>query len=255
MNLYPVFKKELKTYFISPIAYVVILIFNVITGFIFYALFAYYSLISMRYAGYPYPYFTLTPEEMLIRPLFHNMAVTSLFVLPLLTMRLFSEEKRIGTIELLFTYPLKDPDIYWGKFLSCFFIFFIMILIPSFYIFILEKWINYDKMVILNSYFGLLLLGASFISIGIFISSLTESQVVSAIITFGISLLFWIIGWISEIVGPKYAKFFEFISIYTHYENFPKGIFDTRDLVFYLSIILFFSFLTLRILISKKYRG
>ncbi|MCS7180106.1 MAG: ABC transporter permease [bacterium] len=255
MRIYPVFKKEIKSYFMSPIAYVVILIFNVISGFIFYALCAMYSISSMRYSGSPYPYFTFSPTEIIIRPLFHNMAVTSLFVLPLLTMRLFSEERRLGTIELLFTYPLKDSDIYWGKFLACFIVFLIMVLIPSLYVFVLEKWINYDKLVILNSYIGLFLLGGSFISIGIFISSLTESQIISAIITFGLSLIFWIIGWISEIVGPKYSTFFDFISLYNHYENFPKGIFDTRDFIFYLSVCLFFSFLTLRILVSKKYRS
>ncbi len=255
MRWYYVLKKELKSYFISPIAYVVILIFNIISGFIFYALSAYYSIISMRYSEYPYPYFTLSPNEMITRPLFHNMAVTSLFLLPLLTMRLFSEEKRLGTIELLFTYPLKDSDIYLGKLIACLSVFFIMTLIPVLYIFTLEKWVDFDKLVILNSYLGLVLLGASFISIGILISSLTESQLIAAVITFGISLLFWIIGWISEIAGPKYSNFFDFISLYSHYENFPKGILDTRDLIFYLSVCLLFSFLTLRILISKKYRG
>lgn len=255
MRIFSVYKKELKSYFISPIAYVVILIFIIISGFIFYALSAYYSLISIRYSEYHYPYFTFSPNEMVARPLFHNMAITALFVLPLLTMRLFSEERRVGTIELLFTYPLKDSDIYWGKFLSCLTVFLIMTLIPSLYILILEKWVNFDIGVIFNSYLGLILLGGSFISIGILISSLTESQVVSAVITFGISLIFWIIGWLSEIAGPKYSTFFDFISLYNHYENFPKGILDTRDLIFYLSICIFFSFLTLRVLISKKYRG
>lgn len=255
MKIYSVFKKELKSYFISPVAYVVILIFTLISGFIFYALCAYYSIISMRYSSYPYPYFTLSPNEMIIRPLFHNMAITSLFVLPLLTMKLFSDERRVGTIELLFTYPLRDSDIYWGKFFACLSVFIIMTLIPSLYIFILEKWVNLDKGVILNGYFGLLLLGGSFISIGILISSLTESQIVSAIISFGVSLIFWIIGWLSEIVGPKFSSFFDFISLYNHYENFPKGILDTRDLIYYLSICFFFTFLTLRILVSKKYRG
>jgi len=254
MRVLSIFKKEFKSYFTSPIAYVVILIFNLISGFIFYALCAYYSIISMRYSGSPYSFLTFSPNEMIVRPLFFNMAITSLFVLPLLTMKLFSEERRLGTIELLFTYPLKDSDIYWGKFLACFSVFFIMTLIPVLYTFILEKWVNLDKGVILSSYLGLLLLGGSFISIGILISSLTESQIISAIITFGVSLLFWIIGWVSEIL-PKYSKFFDFISLYNHYENFPKGIFDTRDLVYYLSVCFFFSFLTLRILVSKKYRG
>lgn len=255
MPIKAIFKKEIKSYFISPVAYVVILIFSFLSGFIFYAILIWYSLSSTRYPSEYYPYFSFSPTKLILQPLFHNMAVTSLFILPLLTMRLFSDEKRIDTIELLFTYPFKDSDIYIGKFLSCISIFFIMILIPGIYILILEKWVNFEKSVLLNSYIGLFLLGASFISIGIFISSLTESQIVSAILTFGISLLFWIIGWLSEIAGPKFSGFFSFISLYDHFENFPKGILDTRDIIFYLTITVFFSFLTLRILISKKYRG
>jgi ABC-2 type transport system permease protein len=255
MNFLSVYRKEIKSYFVSPIGYIVILIFLLINSYIFYVLCIYYAFSSLKYSDYPYPYFTLSPNEWIVKPLFHNMAVTSLIVLPLLTMKLFSEERRLGTIELLFTYPLKDSDIYWAKFLSCLSIFLIMTLIPSLYLLILEKWLILDKRVILNSYFGLLLLGGSFISIGILISSLTESQIISAIVTFGISLIFWIIGWISEIVPAKYLSFFDFISLFNHYENFPKGILDTRDLIFYLSICFFFSFLTLRILVSKKYRG
>lgn len=255
MSVKPVFKKEIKSYFISPIAYVVILIFSVISGFVFSAIVIWYSSNSMRYSYEYSPYFSFSPTKLIVQPLFHNMAVTSLFILPLLTMRLFSDERRTDTIELLFTYPFTDFEIYLGKFLAGISIFFIMILIPGIYLLILEKWIDFEKLVLLNSYIGLILLGASFISIGIFISSLTESQIVAAILTFGVSLLFWIIGWLSEIASQKYSEIFSFISLYDHYENFPKGILDTKDLIFYLSVIFFFSFLTLRILTSKKYRG
>ena len=254
MRSLTIFKKEIKLYFVSPIAYVVILIFSVITGIIFYALVASYSILSMRYGGQPYYWITLSPNEMIIRPLFHNMAITSLFILPLLTMRLFSEEKRSDTIELLFTYPVRDFDILCGKFLACVSVFLIMIALPLIYIFIMERWIDFDKLILLNGYIGLILLAGAFISVGIFISSLTESQIIAATITFGVSLLFWLIGWLSDIV-EKYGNFFTYISLYHHFENFTKGILDTRDVIFYLSFIVFFSYLTLKILLTKKYRG
>ena len=118
----------------------------------------------------------------------------------------------------------------------------------------MERWIDFDKLILLNGYIGLILLGSAFISVGIFISSLTQSQIIAATITFGVSLLFWLIGWLSDIV-EKYANFFTYISLYHHFENFTKGILDTRDVIFYLSFIVFFSYLTLKILLTKKYRG
>ncbi len=248
------FKKEIKIYFTSPIAYTVLFIFSFITGFIFYNLVSYYSLFSTKYS-YQYSWMTFSPTEIIGNSFFYNIAFISLFILPLLTMRLFSEEKKTGTIELLFTYPLTDAKIYWGKFLACL-LFFIIILFPSIlYFSILEKWVNFDKLVILNGYIGLILLAASFISLGILISSLTENQLIAATFTFGFSLFFWIIDWVSGISPEKLSSFFSFLSLYKHYENFPKGILDTRDVIFYLTFCLFFSFTTLRVLLSKKYRG
>jgi len=255
MKFLPIFKKEIKTYFVSPIVYVVALIFSLIIGFIFSLIVGSYNIISMRATSYPYGGFSLNPTEMIGLPTFHNMAITILFISCLLTMRLFSDEKKTDTIELLFTYPLRDIDIVIGKLFACLSIFVGMVSISVIYFLILEKWINFDKLVLLNGYIGLILLGVSFISIGIFVSSLTENQIVSATITFGLALLFWLIGWVSEIAGPKWHQFFTYISLLDHYENFPKGILDTKDLVYYLTFSVFFNFLTLKILSSKKYRG
>jgi len=254
MKVKSIFKKEIKIYFTSPIAYVVLFIFSFLTGYLFYNLVAYYSLYSTRYS-YQFSWMTFSPTEMIAKPLFHNMAITSLFILPLLTMRLFSEEKKTDTIELLFTYPLKDIDIYLGKFFACLTIFIVMLVPSAIYLSILEKWVDFDKIVLLNGYLGLILLGSSFISLGIFVSSLTENQLIAATFTFGLTLSFWLIGWASGITGGKVSSFFSFISLNKHYENFPRGILDTRDIIFYLSFSLFFSFTTLRILLSKKYRG
>ena len=144
MKFIPLLKKELKGYFISPIAYVVLITFGLISGYIFYALCASFNLISMRISTYPYYGYKINPTEMIATPFFHNMAITSLFMLPLLTMRLFSEEKRSDTIELLFTYPLKDIDIYLGKFFACLTIFIVMLVPSAIYLSILEKWVDLD---------------------------------------------------------------------------------------------------------------
>jgi len=255
MRFIPLFKKELKTYFISPIAYVVLIIFGLITGYIFYALCATFHLISLRVSTYPYYGYKVNPTEMIATPFFYNMAITSLFMLPILTMRLFSEEKRTDTIELLFTYPLRDIDIMLGKFFACLLIYLFMIGISIIHFSILELWTDLEKKLLLNGYLGLVLQGAAFISIGIFISSLTENQIVSATVTFGLLLLFWLLNWLSDIVGEKYREIFSYISFFGHYDNFPEGILDTRDIIYYLSFIIFFQFLTLRILSSKRYRG
>ncbi len=251
----PVYKKELKTYFISPIAYVILFIFNLVMGFIAYTLLGYYHLMSMRASAYPYGGFSLNPTEMLGGPIFHNMAVTSLFMLPLLTMRLFSEEKKTDTIELLFTYPLRDWDIVWGKFLAVLTIYAVMVGLSAIFFGMVEIWLNFDKRAILNAYLGLLLLGASFLAAGLFLSSLTENQIVAAVMTFGLLLLFWIISWVSELAGPRFKEFFTSLSLFEHYDNFPKGILDTRDIIFYLSFSALFLYLTLRVLASKRYRG
>ena len=255
MKFIPLLKKELKGYFISPIAYVVLITFGLISGYIFYALCASFNLISMRISTYPYYGYKINPTEMIATPFFHNMAITSLFMLPLLTMRLFSEEKRSDTIELLFTYPLRDIDILLGKFFASLLIYIFMIGISVIHFSMLELWADLEKKVLLNAYLGLVLQGGAFISVGIFISSLTENQIIAATITFGLLLLFWLLSWLSDIVGEKYRELFSYISFFKHYGNFPEGILDTRDVVYYLSFIVFFQFLTLRILSSKKYRG
>lgn len=254
MRFKSIFKKEIKIYFTSPIAYTVLFIFSFITGYIFYLLVITFSVYSTRYS-YQYSWMTFSPTDWIAKQLFHNMAITSLFILPLLTMRLFSEERKTDTIELLFTYPLRDIDIFLGKFFACLSVFIVMLIPSAIYFAIVEKFVNFDINVLLNGYLGLILLGASFISLGIMISSLTENQLIAATFTFGLSLLFWLVGWTSEVASGKFSSFFSYISLYKHYENFPKGILDTRDIVFYLTFSIFFSFTTLKILLSKKYRG
>ena len=196
-NLFPLIKRELKSYFYSPIAYAVILIFMVIAGFFFYSGMSLYSVVSFemgRSAQFTGPQ-ELSLSDFVLRPLFGNLSVVLLLMMPLLTMRLFSEEKKTGSIELLFTWPLRDSELVLGKFLAALVVFIVMVSLTGFYIGFIWWHGTVEWMTLLSGYFGLILLGASFLALGVFISTLTENQIISAAVTFGMLLVFWVINW------------------------------------------------------------
>jgi ABC-2 type transport system permease protein len=254
-NFLAIYKKELRTYFKSPIAYVVLAIFLVLAGFFFYnnfAAFNYYSMQAMQ-SRYGAPNLNIT--EWVLRPLFGNISITLIFLVPLLTMRLFSEEKKSGTIEMLFTYPIRDSEAILGKFASALTVFCLMIVLTGLYPLLMWMFGTVESGPLLSGYLGLLFLGAAFLSVGVFASSLTENQIVAAVITFGTLLFFWIIGWSSMFAGGKIADLLNYLSIIEHFDSFSKGMIDTKDIVYYLSFSFFALFLTVRTLESKKWRG
>jgi len=257
-NFYLIFKKELKSYFASPIAYVVITMFLILTGYFFYNSFALFSTISFQATVNPMlakQVGLLNITESVVRPLFGNISVILLLMVPLLTMRLFSEEKKSGTIELLLTYPVTDMQVLLGKFLSCMAVFAIMIILTALYPVLLIVFGQPETGPILTGYIGLFFVGASFVSLGIFASSLTENQIIAATVAFGLLLLFWMISFSASLAGQTFGDILSYISITTHFEGFAKGVVDTEDIVYYLLFITLFLFLTLRILESKKWRG
>jgi len=197
----------------------------------------------------------LNITEEVVGPAFSTMSILVLFMTPFLTMRLFSEEKKSGTIELLMTFPIKDIEIIMGKFGACFLTFLVMLVPTLFYqviLFILGK---PELGPVISGYIGIILLGASFISLGILISTMTENQIIAAVVTFGALLLFWIIQWGASFAGPVFAKVLIQLSIIEHYQEFARGVIDTNDVIFYGLFAFFFLFLTMRSLESKKWRG
>jgi len=253
MSFVPVMKRELKSFFYSPIAYVVLTIFLIITGYFFFVMMAGLSRYSSQMMQNPMAQINIT--EMIIRPLFGNMTFILMLIMPILTMRLFAEEKKSGTFELITTYPIKDIDLVIGKVLACSGVFLAMLLCTGLYPVFMFSYSSPDPGVLGSAYLGLLLMGIAFIALGTFISSLTENQIVAAVMTFGASLLFWIIGWISQVSEGVFSKFLTQISLLSHYENFSKGVIDLSDIIFYLSFSAFWIFLTLRSLESKKWRS
>ena len=193
---------------------------------------------------------------MLIRPLLSNASVLVLFLLPMITMRTYSEEKRSGTIELLLTSPLTDLEIILGKFLGA------------------HRAVcgdagrdacrtsaccsitgNPEWRPLLSGYLGLLLLGGCFVAMGLFISSTTKNQMVAGAATFVVFLFFWIINWFSESAGPTFGPILSYLSITEHFDDFGKGVIDTKHVIFYLSFIAFGLFLSLKSVDSERWRG
>jgi ABC-2 type transport system permease protein len=250
-----VFKKEITITFSSPIFYAATFIFLVVSGYFFYTNAIIYTIRSFQAGQNPFLAERLNLSDFVVKPFFGDIALVLLFMLPLLTMRSYAEEKKMGTIELLFTYPISDGAVLAGKFAAALFTLLTMLAGTLLSLLLLETFAHLDWGLIASGYLGILLLGASFIALGIFTSSLTENQIIAAVLSFGAFLLFWVIGWAKSFAGPALGTILEHISIVVHLDNFVKGLIDSRDLVFYLVFIFFWLFVTLRFLNTRFWRG
>lgn len=254
-GFFPIFKKELRSYFVSPIAYVVMVMFLTIAGYFFYSSFAFFNFFAFQAMSNPMMARNLNITEGVLRPLFGNLGVVLLFIMPMLTMRLFAEEKKQGTIELLLTYPVRDLAAVLAKFAASLAVYTLMLALTGLYPLLLGIFATPEVGPILAAYLGLFLLGAAFISLGALASSLTENQIVAAALSFGALLLFWVIGWSSQFAGGGPGRLLSHLSLLEHFDSFPKGVIDTKDVIFYLNFMVFCLFLTLRSLESHRWRG
>ena len=254
-NILALAVKELRSYFASPIAYIVIGLFALLYGYFYVAILAFFIRQSMQLAMYDMGPSTMNVNQQLIRPLMQNITVMLLFLMPMITMRTYSEEKRSGTIELLLTSPLTDLQIILGKFLGALGLWVVMLLATTPHIAILFYFGSPEWKPIATAYLGLLLLGACFISLGLFISSLTSNQIVAGISTFAVFLFLWVITWIGTVTGPTGTAITQYLSINDHLDDFGKGVIDTTHLIYYLSFITFSLFLTAKSVDSERWRG
>jgi ABC-2 type transport system permease protein len=232
-NVLAIANKELRSYFTSPIAYIVIGLFAALYGFFFWAILQYFVAQSMQMGqfGMQGPQ-SMNVNQQLIRPLVQNVTILVLFLMPMVTMRTYSEEKRSGTIELLLTSPLSDFQIIMGKFLGAMALYCIMLAVTLIHMAILFIYGRPEWKPILTSYIGLLLLGGCFISLGLFISSLTKNQIVAGMVTFAVFLFLWIITWIGSFSGPTVDKLTTYLSIIDHLDDFGKGVIDTTHVIY-----------------------
>ena len=255
MRVWPIFKKEMRLYFTSPVAWVVFTMFLLIGGYFFYSIFAFYTMASMQSAMNPAMGRDLNVTDSVMRPLFSNISVILLLLLPMVTMRLFAEERRSGTIELLLTYPVRDGAVLAGKYLSALTLYAIMIGLTLLYPAIVVYFARLEWGPVLTGYLGLLLMGGTFIAVGVCASSLTENQIVAAITTFGILLLLWVLGWSADYAGGTAGRVLQHLSLLEHNDSFAKGVLDTKDILYYVNFIVLALFLTLRSLEARRWTG
>ncbi len=256
-NIAEIFKREARYYYTSPIAYVVIVIFSAVFGFLYFRNLTYYSQLSYQLMQNPYYPQRIDLVMAVFAPLFSSNSIIFLLVIPPLSMRLFAEEKKSGTFELMFTYPVKDIQIVLGKWLASLTILLVMLALtvpgPIMAFKFAGSW---EWGPVLSGYLGMFLMGVAFLSLGLLISALSQNQIVALIISYGALLAFWFLGWaIDPNSGKKMADVLTELSIIQHLDNFIKGIIDTKDVVYYVLFIFTCMFLTARVLESKRWRG
>jgi ABC-2 type transport system permease protein len=255
-NVFTLAGKELRSYFVSPIAYVVLTGFLLLGGWFFFNLLARFNFLLSLYTSMrnPEAMTRLNLNEFVIAPLLHNLSVVLVILVPVITMRSFAEEKRSGTYELLMTSPLSIGTIVLGKFLGAFVFALIMVLLTGVYPLILWLYGNPELGIIASGYLGLLLLATAFISVGLLTSSFTENQIIAAVSCLVTLLLLYIISWPAETSGELLGAVLRYVSLTEHFAEMVKGIIDTKDLTYFLSVIVLALFLTHRSVESIRWR-
>jgi ABC-2 type transport system permease protein len=253
-NAWIIAKRDMGSYFNSPVFYVVTTVFLVLFSYIFFTILNVFSMQSLQAGQLRGMGISMNLNQMVIAPSLANMAVMLLLIIPLLTMRSFAEEKKNKTFALLLSSPVHLKEIILGKFLACIGMVTLMILITGYSTGFLF-WMGQPEIgPILTGYLGMILMAGCYIAMGVFASSLTDNQIIAAVLGFGFCLFMWIIGWTSQVVGGNFGQVLEYLSLIDHLERFLKGILDTSDLAYYLSFIAFFLFLTHRVLDSQRWR-
>ena len=249
--------KELRSYFVSPIAYVVLTGFLLLGGWFFFNLLSRFQFLLGIYSAMrnnPEAQLRLNLNDFVIAPLLHNLSVVLVILVPVITMRSFAEEKRSGTYELLMTSPLSITEVVAGKFLGAFVFLLIMIGLTGVYPLILLLFGNPELGVIAAGYVGLLLIATAFVSVGLLTSSFTENQIIAAVSCLVLLLLLYVISWPAETAGPLLGGVLKYLSLTEHFGEMVKGVIDTKDLVYFFSVILLALFLTQRSVESVRWR-
>jgi ABC-2 type transport system permease protein len=255
-NVLAVAGKELRAYFHSPIAYLVMTMYALICGYVFYSSTAFYVIQTFRMeamGGMGAPPMNL--NENIIRPILSGVVtVVLLFLIPLITMRLYAEEKRSGTIELLLTSPLTDLEIIVGKFLGALVLYALLIALTFIYFAVLFIHGNPNARPLLANALGLLLYGAALLALGMWISTFTKNQIIAGAVAMSVFLLLYLLDWVTAYSSGVAGRVMSYLALTTHFDNFSKGVVQLGDVVYYLSVILLGIFLTSRSVEALKGR-
>lgn len=242
MKFLVICRRELYAYFASFIAYILAAVFLLLSGYFFYSDLVFFIL----FGGFVLP-------SGLWQFVFLDMRLVTMLVVPLITMRLFAEEKKLGTMELMWTYPVRDGEIVAGKFLAAWLCFMTMLVPTIINPAIFYSFHPFDLGPLAAAYLGLILLATAFIACGMFVSSLTENQVVSAMVTYGILVFFWFLTWNEEATNEYLLSLLLGLSLFDHFYNFTRGVIDTRDVVFFVTCAVLALAFAFRSLESRKW--
>ncbi len=253
-NIWTICRKELGSYFASPVAYLLLTMFGLIFGFFFWNALSFFVIegMEMQLRGETSP---MNVNEQIIRPLLSNVSVVGLFFIPMITMRLFAEEKRSGTIELLATSPVRDIEVILGKWFAALILYACLLLCTALNFGFLFLYGNPDWKPLAVGYLGLLLQGGLLLAVGTFISTLTKNQIIAGAATFGVCLLLWVLEWVSGYDSASWATVLAYLSVITHFDSFARGVIDSKDVVFYLTGIFLGLFATARSMESLRWRS
>jgi ABC-2 type transport system permease protein len=238
-------RKELRSYFAFPLVYVLSGVFLVLAGFYAFSDLGWFVTIAFAH-DIMQNYWSL---------LFSDIRLCLLLTLPFITMRLFAEERKLGTIELLYTYPLRDGEVLGGKYLASVAIFFMMLALTILYPIFLYSIHSFPLFPLFAGYLGLFLIGSAFIACGVFISSLCESQVMAGIGTIVLLLLFWMLNWNEASFSNSYIDLLRAFSLFDQFSGFAKGVIDLSHVTYFIFFIAFFLFLTQRSMEARKWTG
>jgi ABC-2 type transport system permease protein len=254
-NILAIWQREMKSYFVSPIAYVVLTVFLFIAGYFFYIILTSLVQQTMMQAAYGQGSPPVDIPGMVSRSFFGTVSVVLLFMIPMLTMGLFAEEKKRGTIELLMTTPVGNVQALMGKYLAS--LTFLVIMLAASLVTISPLFIYGapDWKPIMSGYLGLALYGAALLAIGLFISTLTESQIIAGVITLGVILILWLVDALASGLQGVMKDVVSYLSVISHLDDFIKGVIDTTNVIFYLTFAFFGLFLTYRSLESLRWKS
>jgi ABC-2 type transport system permease protein len=248
--------REIRAYFVSPVAYVVLTGFLLLGGWFFFNLLARFNMLLSIYSAQQNPQILerLNLNEFVIAPLLHNLSVVLVILVPVITMRTLAEEKKAGTYELLLTSPLRVGEIVLGKFLGAAVFVGTMVALTGIYALVLMLYGNPEPGVVIAGYFGLLLIALSFVAIGVLTSSFTENQIIAAVTCLVTLLLLYIIAWPADSAGETIGGLLRYVSLTEHFGQLVKGIIDSKDLVYFASVIALALFFTHRSVESIRWR-
>ncbi|WP_447979851.1 ABC transporter permease [Candidatus Nitrospira bockiana] len=247
--------KELRSYFVSPVVYVVGAVFLLIFGLFSYAYVFGAGVRAMQLMQIQGAAAQLNLNDLVFRPTFYNMALVLVLILPILTMRLFAEERKLKTFELLLTSPIGLNEIVVGKFLSVYLVYLGLLALTGFVPLILSAFSSFDWNPVFSGYLGLVLLGALFLATGLLASAMTENQIIAAFLSLGFLLILWLLGAFGGMIGDSpLGTLLSYVSFIEHYDRLVRGLIEAKDLVYYLSGIILMLFLAYRVVEAQRWK-